>query len=481
VNGEILRLVDVIHKDRSIDKEIVFQGIELALLSAARKHFGLDEDITIEIDRETGNISAFEGGRNVNPVELGRIAAQTAKQVIVQKIREAERDAVYDEFIQRMETIVNGVVQRVEGRNVIVNVGRADALLPAREQIHAESYYPGERMRAVIVDVLKLGQRVSIIVSRTHPELVKQLFEIEVPEIAEGIIDVKGVAREPGSRSKIAVVSHNESVDCVGACVGVRGTRIKNVVDELNGEKIDIVRWDPEPQFFIQNALKPADAERVILVPEIGRARAVVQEDQLSLAIGKRGQNVRLAARLTGWDIDIITEADAERLPELARERLSKIPAVRGPLLDALLALGFASAREVASSKLETLMKAEGVDGKKAHEIVREAETVAEEELRAAAVARGKAAQAAAEEAAHESEEPQEEAASEEPLEDRQETVEQAEEAASQEPLDDQRETVEEAAAVAEGKAGDETTPEDAAEDSESGRAEEEAEEESRE
>jgi len=414
VNGEILRLVEVIQKDRNIDKEIVFQGIELALLSAARKHFGAEEDITIQIDRETGAISAFESGRKVNPVELGRIAAQTAKQVIVQKIREAERDAVYDEYVQRMETVVNGVVQRVEGKNVIVNVGRAEALLPAREQIPSESYYAGERMRAVIVDVLKLGQRVSIIVSRTHPELVKQLFELEVPEIAEGIIDVKAVAREPGSRSKIAVVSHNENVDCVGACVGVRGTRIKNVVDELNGEKIDIVRWDPELGFFIQNALKPADAERVILVPEIGRARAVVQEDQLSLAIGKRGQNVRLAARLTGWDIDIITEQDAERLPELARERLSKIPTVEGPVLEALLGLGFTSAREVASSKLATLTKAEGIDEGKAEEIVAEAEAVGEEELRAAAEARTKAVQEAAQEAAREeaqeAEEAQEEA-----------------------------------------------------------------------
>lgn len=478
MNGEILRLVDVIHKDRNIDKEVVFQGIELALLSAARKHFGLEEDITIEIDRETGSIAAFEGGRNVNPVELGRIAAQTAKQVIVQKIREAERDAVYDEFVQRMDTIVNGVVQRVEGRNVIVNVGRADALLPAREQIRAESYYPGERMRAVIVDVLKLGQRVSIIVSRTHRELVKQLFELEVPEIAEGIIEVKGVAREPGSRSKIAVVSYNENVDCVGACVGVRGTRIKNVVDELNGEKIDIVRWDPEPEFFIQNALKPADAERVILVPEIGRARAVVQEDQLSLAIGKRGQNVRLAARLTGWDIDIITEEDAARLPELARERLSKIPAVQGPVLEALLALGFASAREVASSKLEILTKAEGVDEGKAREIIGQAEAVAEEEFRAAAAAREKAVQAAAEEMAKESQESQEEATSEEPLEDQQEPQE---DATSGESLEDPQEPLEEAGEVAEDETGDEGSPEDAAEDSESGGAEEEVEEESRE
>jgi len=424
VNGEILRLVEVIQKDRNIDKEIVFQGIELAILSAARKHFGAEEDITIEIDRETGDISAFEGGRKLNPVELGRIAAQTAKQVIVQKIREAERDAVYEEFIQRMETVVNGVVQRVEGKSVIVNVGRAEALLPAREQIQSESYYPGERMRAVIVDVLKLGQRVSVIVSRTHPQLVRQLFELEVPEIAEGVIDIKAVAREPGSRSKIAVVSHNENVDCVGACVGIRGTRIKNVVDELNGEKIDIVRWDPEPEYFIQNALKPADAERVILVPEIGRARAVVQEDQLSLAIGKRGQNVRLAARLTGWDIDIITEQDAEHLPELARERLSRIPAVQGPLLDALLALGFTSAREVASSKAETLMKAEGIDEDKALQILAEAEGASEEEFRAAAEAREKAAQEAAEEAAQESGEPEESATTEEVLEPQDDSVE---------------------------------------------------------
>ena len=233
MNGEILRLVDVIHKDRSIDKEIVFQGIELALLSAARKHFGLDEDITIEIDRETGSISAFEGGRNVNPVELGRIAAQTAKQVIVQKIREAERDAVYDEFIQRMETIVNGVVQRVEGRNVIVNVGKADALLPAREQIHAESYYPGERMRAVIVDVLKLGQRVSIIVSRTHPELVKQLFEIEVPEIADDGLSIHARFVRAVTSGDRALLRNDYADGLRSAEIGIAANRSATSVSRL--------------------------------------------------------------------------------------------------------------------------------------------------------------------------------------------------------------------------------------------------------
>jgi len=427
LNGEILRIVEVIQKDRNIDKEIVFQGIEAALLSAARRHFGPDEDIRIEIDRETGEISAFEGGRMVHPVELGRISAQTAKQVIVQKIREAERDAIHDEFIQRVGNIVNGVVQRVEGKNVIVNVGRAEGLLPAREQIRGESYYVGERMRAVLVDVKKIGQRVSIILSRTHPELVKQLFEIEVPEVAEGIIEIKGVAREAGSRSKIAVVSNNENVDCVGACVGVRGTRIKNVVDELNGEKIDIVRWDPEAEYFIQNALKPADAERVILVPEIGRARAAVKEDQLSLAIGKRGQNVRLAAKLTGWDIDIMTEEDAERLGELARERISKIEGVENELLESLLALGFASAREIAGSGREILAKVKGMDEENALALVERAGKAAAEEIRLEAAAREAAAREAAAREAAAREAAAREAAAEEHPEAEPETGAQAE------------------------------------------------------
>ena len=308
----LLRLVDSLHRDKEITKDVVFQGIEAALTTAARKHFKSQSEISIQINRSTGEIIAMEGEHKIDPSELGRITAQTAKQVIIQKIREAERDVIYEDYVSRKSAIVSGTVQRFEGQTIIVNLGKTEGVLTKSEQISDEHYNTGERIRAIILDVKKIGTRVKILLSRTNTDFVRKLFELEVPEIAEGTIEIKAIAREPGHRTKIAVSSSDLNVDCVGACVGVRGARIKNIVDELNGEKIDIIRWSAEPEQLLPNALKPAEVSSIILSDNNKAATVVVPDDQLSLAIGKRGQNVRLASRLTAWDIDIITESELE-------------------------------------------------------------------------------------------------------------------------------------------------------------------------
>ena len=309
----LLRLVDLLHKDKDIDKDIVFQGIESALESASRKHLKTSEPISIKIDRATGEIAAMQGEQKIDLSDLGRITAQTAKQVIIQKIKEAERDVIYDEYVDRKGTIVSGMVQRFEGPTIIINLGKTEGYLPKSEQISNEYHRSGERLRCIVTEVKKVGHRVKILLSRTHSSFVRQLFELEVPEIPEKIVEIKGLVREAGYRTKIAVFSEEPNVDCVGACVGVRGTRIKNIVDELNGEKIDIIRWDDDLEVFVPNTLKPAEVTGILLSPENNVATVVVPDDQLSLAIGKRGQNVRLASKLAGWDIDIITEEELER------------------------------------------------------------------------------------------------------------------------------------------------------------------------
>lgn len=309
----LLQLVEMLHKDKDIDKDLVFQGIESALESAAKKHLKTTETISIKIDRATGEITAMRGEQEIDFSDLGRITAQTAKQVIVQKIREAERDVIYDDYTKRKGTIVSGIVQRFEGPAMVINLSKIEGYLMKSEQIGNEYYHSGERIRSLITEIRKSGHKVKILLSRTHPGFVRQLFELEVPEIPERIVEIKGLVREAGYRTKIAVYSEDPNVDCVGACVGVRGTRIKNIVDELNGEKIDIIRWDDSPEVFIPNTLKPAEATGILLSPENHIATIVVPNDQLSLAIGKKGQNVRLASKLAGWDIDIITEVELEK------------------------------------------------------------------------------------------------------------------------------------------------------------------------
>ncbi|MHC4662932.1 MAG: transcription termination factor NusA [Planctomycetota bacterium] len=307
MNPDLLRLVDVIHRDKEIDKEIIFSGIEQCLLSAARKNLGTVDDIDVTIDRESGDIKITRDGNALNPKMLGRISALTGKQVLIQKIKEAESNTIFEEYSEKLGQVVTGQVQRFEGPNVIVNLGKTEGILPRRQQIPGETYQPGERLKLFITEVKKSGQKVKIMLSRAHADFIRALFEIEVPEIAESIIEIKSLAREPGYRTKIAVVSLDPKIDCVGACVGVRGARIRSIVDELNGEKIDIIKWSDSPEVLIMNALKPAEINSITLDYENSKAQVIVDESQLSLAIGKRGQNVRLAAKLSGYDLDIVS------------------------------------------------------------------------------------------------------------------------------------------------------------------------------
>lgn len=346
MNGpELLRVVDAIHRDKNIEKGIVFDGIEQAILSAARKHFGEEAGIEIRIDRNSGDVSASIDQDPLDAEEigdlLGRIAAQTAKQVMIQKIREAERDALYEEYIELKSQIVNGSVTRVEGGSVTVSLGKVEGFLPRSEQIPGESFRVGERVRAVIMDVRKAGSRVKIILSRTHVDLVRRLFELEIPEVADHVIEVRSLAREAGYRSKVAVSCYDSKIDCVGACVGVRGSRIKSVVDELVGERIDIVRWNDSLQVLVPNALQPAEVEDVILCQMLGKVIVLVLEDQLSLAIGKKGQNVRLASKLVGWDIHVMTQEKLDEQIDKSMSAFSRIPGVTPELAEDLVVQGF--------------------------------------------------------------------------------------------------------------------------------------------
>ncbi|MEM6749462.1 MAG: transcription termination factor NusA [Planctomycetota bacterium] len=348
--SEMLRLIDSIARDRNVDKELLFEDLEQAMVSAARKHFNAidSEDFTSEIDRFTGVIRVFRAEEEIPLEELGRIPAQTAKQVMIQRFREDERSAIYDEFIDRVGELVTGTAQRYEGGALVVQVGhRAEGFMPRSEQIPGEQHQPGERVRCLILDVRDTGSQVKIVLSRGAPELIRRLFEVEVPEVAERIIEIRAMAREPGARTKIAVASVDSKVDAVGACVGVRGSRIRNIVDELGGEKIDIVRWNESSQILIQNALKPAEVVETSLCFELGRATVVVNEDQLSLAIGKRGQNVRLAARLTNWDVDILTPAEFTKSLDIMAETLESIEGVEESHVDQLAALGLISVFDV--------------------------------------------------------------------------------------------------------------------------------------
>lgn len=353
--SEILRLVEALHREKDIDKEIVFRGLEAALISAARKHFGTEKDINVQIDRHTGNVSASDEQGEIHPMELGRIAAQTAKQVIIQKIREAEREALQQEYTGKINSIASGSVLRLEGPNIIVNLGRTEGLVPRSEQIPGESYHIGERIRALITEVRGVGSKIRVVLSRTRPELVTRLFELEVPEVSDHVVEIKAIAREAGYRSKVAVSSTDARVDCVGACVGVQGSRIRNIVDELNGEKIDIVRWSEAPDTLIAQALKPAEIVSIQLDPATRHAQVTVPRDQQSLAIGKRGQNVWLACKLTGWEIDI--RAHGEPLAPTAGTAAAPTEPAEEP---AQAAPGEAPGANAAANTTETESRTEG-------------------------------------------------------------------------------------------------------------------------
>ena len=376
---DLVRIVDSIHRDKNISKDILFEGIQSALTTAARKHYPEAGEIEVRIDPDSGAIDATKDGVKMDPAELGRIAAQTAKQVIIQKIREAERDSLFDEFEDQRGDLVTGTVQRFEGGAVIVNLGKTDAILPRSEQIPGESYHPNERIRAIILDVRKVGQRVKIILSRTHSDFVRRLFELEIPEIADQIIAIRALAREAGYRSKVAVTSIDTKVDAVGACVGVRGTRIKNIVDELGGERIDIVRWNESLQVLIPNALQPAEIDEVMLCHLLGRAIVLVRDDQLSLAIGRRGQNVRLASKLVGWDIEIMTAEELDEVIEKAVKAFEKIEIVETELAERLVEQGILSFDDLSVMEISDLVNTiDGLTEEQAIEIVARAEVLAE-------------------------------------------------------------------------------------------------------
>ncbi|MEP5514643.1 MAG: transcription termination factor NusA [Bauldia litoralis] len=402
---ELLQIADAVAREKVIDRMIVVTAMEDAIQKAARSRYGSETDVRAEIDPKTGEIKLqrllkvveeidnpatditldIARGRNpaaqlgdffaepLPPMDFGRIAAQSAKQVIVQKVREAERDRQFDEFKDRIGEIVNGQVKRVEYGNVIVDLGRGEAIVRRDELIPRETFRYGDRVRAYIYDVRREQRGPQIFMSRTHPQFMAKLFAQEVPEIYDGIIEVKSVARDPGSRAKIAVISRDSSIDPVGACVGMRGSRVQAVVNELQGEKIDIIPWSDDPATFIVNSLQPAEVAKVVLDEDAERIEVVVPDDQLSLAIGRRGQNVRLASQLTGWDIDILTEQEeSERRQKEFQDRTAlfiealDVDEVVGQLL---ASEGFVSVTEIAYVELDELASIEGFDEETAVEL----------------------------------------------------------------------------------------------------------------
>ncbi|MDD5077469.1 MAG: transcription termination factor NusA [Candidatus Omnitrophica bacterium] len=312
MSQELLAIIEQIEREKGIKKEVMIEAVESAMLSAAKRVIDLkpDEEFRVQIDRETGQISAFRNEKPVTNIDFGRIAASTARQVIIQKMREAEKDVVFMEFQGRVGEIVSGTVYRFEKGNVIIDLlGKAEGVLLKREQSPKEEFKQGQRIRAYVVEVKKDTKGPQIILSRAHPNLVKELFELEVPEIYEGIVEIRGISRQAGERTKISVYSKNDKVDAVGACVGMRGNRVRNIVNELQGEKIDIVRFNEDVREYIKAALSPAKVSEIKLDREKMKAEVIVDDDQLSLSIGKHGQNVRLASRLVGWELDIRTKS----------------------------------------------------------------------------------------------------------------------------------------------------------------------------
>ena len=377
MSSELLAILESIEREKGIDREILIQAVEAALQSAAKKTIGNEEaDVAVHIDRTSGRISVRSGDTELPSGEFGRIAAQTAKQVIIQKIREAERDVIYNEFQGKVGDIVNGAVHRFERGGIVVDVGRAEALLPKSERAPQEEYRQGERVQAYVLSVQKTSKGPEILLSRVHPGLVKGLFEMEVPEIFEGIVEVRAIAREAGDRSKIAVWSKDAKVDCVGACVGMRGTRVKNIVRELHGEKIDIVRYSEDTREYIGAALSPAKIHEIQPDKEHQRALVIVDDDQLSLAIGRKGQNVRLASKLTGWHLDILSRSQ-QALKQLPA--ISTLPGVGPAMQEHLVEAGFKTIDAVAQATVEQLTQAKGVGDKTAEKLIAAAKQVMDE------------------------------------------------------------------------------------------------------
>ena len=436
--SEIKRVIEQVSRDKGIERHVLVKALEEALKSAARKKYGPKIDIEVQYSEESGELEVFqfkevaetieddmlqisvEEGRKLDPdcevgdslgtkmdtATFGRIAAQSAKQVIIQKLKDAEKDAVYSSFIDRKGEIINGIVQRIDRGDIIVNLGQTEGALPVREQVPKESYRRGDRIRALILEVLHESRGPQVVLSRTHPAFLVTLFRTEVPEISEGIVTIMGASREPGVRAKIAVASNNSDIDPVGACVGMKGSRVQNVVQELRGEKIDIIPWHVDTAKFVCNALAPAEISRVIIDEDNRSMEVIVPDEFLSIAIGKKGQNVRLASKLTGWHLDVKSESIYNQTMQSGYNSLMALPGVGISLADALYEKGFYSAEEIGKSSVADLLQIRGIDEQLAASLIEAAQIQAEKE--AAEMAAAEAAEAA--EAAAEAEAPVSEA-----------------------------------------------------------------------
>ncbi|MBP1725083.1 MAG: transcription termination factor NusA [Deltaproteobacteria bacterium] len=402
---DLKRLIDQVSRDKGIDRQVLIATLEEAIRSAARKKLGQDLDLEVAYNDEFGEIEAFQfkqvvaqvknpeqeisltEGRKLDPdcevgdslgvkidtSTFGRIAAQSAKQVIIQKMKDAEREIIFEDYKDRRGEIVNGIVQRFDKGGITVNLGRAEGILPYREQVPRESYRQGDRIRAYVLEVNKESRGPQILLSRTHPNFLIKLFALEVPEIAEGVVTIMGAAREPGSRAKIAVVSKDPDIDPVGACVGMKGSRVQAVVQELKGEKIDIIEYGVDSAKYVCNALAPAVISKVIIDQGKRSMEVIVPDDQLSLAIGKRGQNVRLGSKLTGWHIDVKSEAKYQKSLKEGYQSLLALPGIGEATADNLYEAGFASAEELAGAQIDELAAIPGISQQKAENFIQAA------------------------------------------------------------------------------------------------------------
>ena len=407
--SDLSRIIDQVGKDKGIDKTILIDALEQALLAAARKKYGPKQEIEAKYNEEAGELELFQFktvvkdvknppaeislkeakeldadveigdslGTKIDIAEFGRIAAQTAKQVIIQRVKDAERENIFEDFKDRKGEVISGTVQRFEKGSIIVNLGRAEAVIPQQELVPRETYKPGDRIRAYVLDVRKTPKGPQIILSRNNPNFLTKLFELEVPEVSEGIVKILNAAREPGGRTKIAVYSQDSDVDPVGACVGMKGSRVRAVVQELRGEKIDIIPWSDDSASFVCNALAPAEISKVIIHQDAKSMEVIVEDDQLSLAIGRRGQNVRLAAKLTGWKIDIRSEPKAEKIvPELDQiasrgmDPVDRVAGVGEKTAQLLNAAGYLTVADICQATPEQLSKIEGIGLKKAEKLI---------------------------------------------------------------------------------------------------------------
>jgi len=414
VNYDILEAFAQIVRDKNIDPEYVVETIEAALQTAAKRKFGNSDNISVEVDTEQGEIHIYQTKRVVEKVtdpvleisleeareddpetelgdeiedieipfeDFGRNAIAAAKQIMIQRVREAEREMIFNEYKDKVGELVTGSVQQVDRNNVLVNLGKTEALLPAKEQIYRERYRQGDRIRAIIIDVQRTGKGPQITLSRARPEFLMKLFELEVPEISERVIEIKAIAREPGERSKVAVISNDNRIDPVGACVGVKGSRVQNIVRELNNERIDIVLWSSQPQIFVKKSLAPAKIVNIEMFPGEERMTVVVDDERLSLAIGKAGQNARLAAKLTGWKINILSESEYRAIKEaeeMEKIDLDKIEGLTPKMQLNLSSAGFDTAQEIVDAPIEKLLEVEGIGRKKAELLLEKAQKAIE-------------------------------------------------------------------------------------------------------